>query len=257
VVFPFARKRYYETYRTVELQNTFYDLPGVDYAEKLRAEAPEDFIFNMKAWQVITHSSRSPTWRRMRHKPPGKLENYGELKPTSENIAAWIKVLEFARAINARTIVLQTPPSFGYSEENAERASTFFKIALEKMHEIGLGSAVAWEPRGTWHEHLEVLRNIVCRHGIIHVVDPLRRSPIICEGQRLLYFRLHGLGGREVNYRYRYTDEDLARLASIVKELLETHSSIREAYVMFNNVYMAQDSVRFREEAKRRGLAVC
>lgn len=241
----------------MELQNTFYDLPGVDYAERLRAEAPRDFIFNMKAWQVITHSNRSPTWRRMRRRPPGNLENYGELKPTSENINAWIKVLEFAKALEARSIVLQTPPSFGYSEENARRAETFLKTATEKIHEIGLRSVVAWEPRGTWHEHVEELRSIVCRHGVVHVVDPLRRSPVVCEGQQLLYFRLHGLGGREVNYRYRYTDEDLTRLASTVKELLEAHNAVREVYVMFNNVYMARDSVRFREEARRRGLPVC
>jgi uncharacterized protein YecE (DUF72 family) len=58
------------------------------------------------------------------------------------------------------------------------------------------------------------------------------------------------LGGGEVNYRYKYTDEDLLKLLAIVKRYAES----QDAYVLFNNVYMFDDALRFKsmlEQAKR------
>ncbi len=48
------------------------------------------------------------------------------------------------------------------------------------------------------------------------------------------YFRLHG--GR--NYRHRYTDDELARLWELCSG---------EAYVLFNNITMRNDALRFKE----------
>ncbi|MET1127892.1 MAG: DUF72 domain-containing protein, partial [Thermoproteota archaeon] len=194
-----------------------------------------------------------PTWRRIKRRMPGNPSNYGMLQLTEENQWAWRVTLEAARALEAPVVVLQTPPSFGYSEENAERAEEFLSWAVSEA----AGITVAWEPRGTWSQHREELERLLCRLGVVHVVDPLRREPVVCPGQRILYMRLHGLGGREVNYRYKYTDEDLARLASIVGELLSRHPDVEVAYVMFNNVYMADDAARFIEAARGQGLSAC
>jgi len=248
---PFARKRYYEKFDTVELQNTFYQLPSLDYAKRLRSEAPPGFVFNMKAWQVITHPPRSPTWRRLRKPPPGNLENYGYLRPTRENIEAWRLVHSFAVELGARVVVLQTPPSFRYSEENVANITKFFSV-IERG-----GVIVGWEPRADWNSRKEVLEEIICRMGLLHVVDPFRHQPVICAGQRTLYFRLHGIGSREVNYRYRYTDEDLQRLASYIHETIISKKDIKEIYVMFNNIYMGEDAERFKTIASQNGLPLC
>ncbi|BEP17552.1 DUF72 domain-containing protein [Pyrofollis japonicus] len=246
--FPVARKKYFEHFKTVELQQTFYNLPEKKTAEKWRNEAPTDFRFNMKAWQVITHPASSPTWRRLRQPPPGKKENYGYMKPTRENLSAWIKTVEIAAILNAHVIVLQTPPSFGYSEENATMVREFFKEATGYIEDKGK-IVIGWEPRGTWRNHKEVLQSIMCNYGIIHIVDPLRDEPIICQSQSVLYFRLHGLGGREVNYRYKYTDEDLSRLVKIIEKYI-VNNDISDIYVMFNNIYMFEDAQRFRSIAR-------
>ena len=252
--FPFSRKKYYAIFTTVEVQQTFYRLPPKDTVERWRREAPGEFIFNMKAWQVITHPSSSPTWRRTGIRPAGNIENYGYLKPTSENIEAWRKSIEIARVLSARVIVLQTPPSFGYNSENAQNARKFLSIATKY---IDSNMVVGWEPRGNWSEHRDVVEGIVCSiPGVIHVVDPFRRSPVICKEQRILYLRLHGIGKKEVNYKYKYSDEDLAKLASLVRSMVEQYDSIREVYVMFNNVYMGDDARRFKEIADRHGLNV-
>ena len=245
--FPMARSRYYRTFKTVEIQQTFYNLPTANTAMRWREEAPSDFIFNMKAWQVITHPPGSPTWRRLRSEPPGNKKNYGLLKPTEENFSAWRRSLDIARILRARLIVLQTPPSFGYSDEHVNWVNIFFSRAVIEANQLGV--LVGWEPRGSWRDALETVKEIVCKHGVIHIVDPLRLDPVICEKQTVLYFRLHGLGGKEVNYRYKYRDNDLVLLANKLSNYLETHKDLEEVYVMFNNIYMLDDGIRFRQIA--------
>ncbi len=248
--FPFARSRYYKVFRTVELQRTFYDLPEPEYADKLRGEAPSDFHWNMKAWQALTHPLSSPTWRRAKRKPSGNPENIGLLKPTKENLEAWRRVREFAERLGARVVVLQTPPSLKPSREAAEWIKRFFTEinASETPFTIG------WEPRGGWNSKPDLLQDTICGTGVIHVVDPLRARPLVCSGQRVLYYRLHGRGGGEVNYRYRYTEDDFHELAEILKKDLDI---VETVYVMFNNVYMGDDARRFREYLKTIGLEAC
>jgi len=245
--FPKSRKQYYMEFNVVELQNTFYKLPSKEWGVKLRREAPEDFEFTMKAWQAITHPPSSPTWRKLRITPPGKKENYGYLKPTEENLSAWRRVLEYVDILRAHVIVLQTPPSFGYSLDNMAQVDSFFERAVK---ELGNRTVfIGWEPRGSWRDHVDDVKRIVCRHGVVHIVDPLRMNPVICSNQTLLYFRLHGLGGREVNYRYKYSDNDLSNLARKIHRYLNENTGIYEVYVMFNNVYMFDDAQRFRKIA--------
>jgi len=141
---------------------------------------------------------------------------------------------------------VQTPPSFGYSEENLRNALEFFRRASAP------GKLIAWEPRGTWHEHPDAIRKIVEETGVIHVVDLLRRWPAVVT--ETMYTRLHGLVGREVNYRYKYTDGDLEELARRVSRLCD--EGAKTVYVMFNNVYMFDDARRFKDIASRAGLTV-
>ncbi|MEM4417545.1 MAG: DUF72 domain-containing protein, partial [Nitrososphaerota archaeon] len=121
-----GRKAYYRMFRTVELQETFYRVPRLETLERMRKEAPAGFIFNMKAWQAVTHPSDSPTWRRMK-KPPGDLARYGHLKPTRENLKAWETILDMAETLRPRVVVIQTPPSFKATPKNVENAERFFR----------------------------------------------------------------------------------------------------------------------------------
>ncbi|MCD6340650.1 MAG: DUF72 domain-containing protein [Desulfurococcales archaeon] len=234
--FAISRKKYYQEYDVVELQDTFYNPPDETKLRKLRAEAPDDFIFTMKAWQAITHPPSSATWRRCKVKiPKEQWDKYGFLRPTKENFDAWELIAKGAKAINARVVIIQTPPSFGYSEENYRNVIDFFSSITPTDFIIG------WEPRGTWKERPDKVREIVeMFRELVHITDPLRVLPATLK--EISYFRLHGIGGKEVNYRYKYTDEDLTKLKSILNQL-----ESKEAYVMFNNIYMASDAKRFKE----------
>ena len=72
--------------------------------------------------------------------------------------------------------------------------------------------------------------------NITHVVDPLKEKPINVTD--FSYFRLHGLPG--YNLRYKYTDEDLRNLKKIVEEY-------ENPYVFFNNLSMCEDAFRFKK----------
>ncbi len=229
--FPKARKKLKELIDAVEVQQTFYKPPGEETLRKWREELGE-MVLHVKAWQLITHPPSSPTYKRAKIKVENP-ENYGFLKLTKEVMEAWEVTVNAARVLEARVIVVQTPPSFGYNDENYERALKFFKWAKESW------DLIAWEPRGSWREHKERVREIVEKTGIIHAVDPFRWWPP--EGGKIAYLRLHGKGKGEVNYRYKYTDEDLREL----KEMIDKMD--KEVHVMFNNVYMLQDAIRFKE----------
>jgi len=227
-----GKQAYFRKFPVIELQETFYRLPRVETAAKWRADAPHEFIFCMKAWQAISHPVSSPTWRRSGI-PVHRIKNmrYGFLRPMKENFKAWEKTAEIARVLNAKIVVIQTPPSMPNDETTVSDAVKFFEYAST------FGITLAWEPRGKLAANREAIRKI-CEKSLIHVVDLLRTEPI--EIQQILYTRLHGLGKREVNYSYRYTDNDLSRLMSKIEQL-----NVSESYVMFNNVSMADDAQRF------------
>jgi uncharacterized protein YecE (DUF72 family) len=53
-----ARATYFRQFNVVDVQQTFYDPPSARILEVWRAEAPPEFEFTMKAWQVITHRNQ-------------------------------------------------------------------------------------------------------------------------------------------------------------------------------------------------------
>lgn len=236
-----GKKAYYEKFKLIELQDTFYKLPRVETAEKWRKEAPSEFEFAVKGWQVLTHPHTSPTWRKAGLKDlPGELRNYGHLKPTRENFEAWGRVKEICEALEARVCVLQTPPNFGFSEDNVRSVREFFG-SIDRG-----GLIVGWEPRGTWREHLDAVEELCRDLKLVHVVDIFRVKPVT-RGP-IHYIRLHGIGPGEVNYRYKYSDEDLQQLRSWCLKL----SKEGEVYVLFNNIFMAEDATRFKEMLEER-----
>jgi uncharacterized protein YecE (DUF72 family) len=61
-----AQARYVIDFPTIELQTTFYEPPAAAVAKRWKSLAPAGFDFCMKAWQLITHTPSSPTYRRLK-----------------------------------------------------------------------------------------------------------------------------------------------------------------------------------------------
>lgn len=81
---------YARLFSVVEIQQTFYQPPQIKTLERWRAESPHDFEFVIKAWQLITHESRSPTYRRLRRKlTDAESAEAGFFKPPAIVREAW------------------------------------------------------------------------------------------------------------------------------------------------------------------------
>jgi len=241
--FSVAQGKYYHMFPLVELQSTFYKLPRESTLQRWWEAAPSGFEFVVKAWQVITHPSSSPTWRRA-GLVVGKTKaaRYGYLRPTRENFEALDRTLHACSILQARVRLIQCPPSFQAGPQNVRNLKRFL-TEVDRRRII-----VAWEPRGNWVEKPQLIRRLCDQLGIVHVVDLFRRDP--SSSLRLVYSRLHGLGNRQVNYTYRYTGEDLKQL---VRKLLSLEKTgCQEAYILFNNVSMLEDAKRFSKLISRK-----
>jgi uncharacterized protein YecE (DUF72 family) len=225
-----SQKRYLATFPAIEIQQTFYQPPDVSVVKRWRQLAPPGFRFCIKAWQLITHTPASPTYRRLGFRV-GTKENdlYGSFRPTDEVALAWERTQEVANILDASVIVFQCPASFLPTRENIRN----FKSFMAQVDRAG--RALAWEPRGeAWLPPL--IRDLCAEYDLIDCVDPFKRDSV---SGGSLYWRLHGRDG----YRYHYTDEDLSNLRARLAARLDGSVD----YVMFNNMSSRQDAVRFLE----------
>ena len=224
--FPKNKKEYFKKFSLVELQSTFYEIPAkIETAKKWREEAPRNFEFILKAFQVITHSISSPTYKRLKKKF-GDPKNYGFFKDTKEVFLAWEMTKNVAMALNSKIIVFQCPASFKPKKENIENFRKFFKkIKKEKF-------IFVWEPRGEWDEKL--IKSLCKELNLVHCVDPFKQKPVF---RKINYFRLHGFPG--FNLKYKYKKEDLEKLFDFCDK--------KENYVLFNNLSMFEDAQKFQK----------
>lgn len=222
--FARSREEYYKVFPVVEVQQTFYQPPRIETVQGWRKEAPMEFEFTLKAWQLITHKPTSPTYRRLREDIPDEQKSrYGFFQPTPEVFEAWRRTREIAKMLEARVVVFQCPASFEPTESHKQNMREFFLTAdRDKLF-------FCWEPRGKWEE--DEIRNLCEELDLIHCVDPFTR--VTTHGS-IRYYRLHGIGG----YRYRYTESDLENLLQSCPEVMQT-------YTMFNNLSMWEDACRF------------
>jgi uncharacterized protein YecE (DUF72 family) len=222
--FPVSKAKYFNTFNIVELQQTFYQPPEVSTAIKWHEESPKGFEYTLKAWQLITHEPKSPTYKRLKIKiPPSKEKNYGSFKQTDEVLQAWEKTRQIADTLNARIIVFQCPASFEPTGENKRNLKKFFSV-------VKRGNFIfAWEPRGKWSE--KEIESICRELDLVHTVDPFKSKSTY---GKIYYYRLHGISG----YKYKYTKEDLNKLRDLSKEKIDT-------YFMFNNISMYEDALEF------------
>lgn len=221
--FPVRRREYAAHLRVLEVQQTFYHPYQPATVRRWREEMPPDFEFSVKAWQLITHSARSPTYRRLRRPlNPEERRQAGSFRSTPLVQRAWEATREIALALAARIILFQCPASFTPAPENLTNMRKFFGEPAKG------GFLFAWEPRGAWPRNLV---SDLCRElELIPVVDPFATAPF---PGNPAYFRLHGKGG----YRYSYNAADFAELLNIL-------SDYQEVYVLFNNLTMWDDARR-------------
>jgi uncharacterized protein YecE (DUF72 family) len=183
--------------------------------EKWRKMAPRDFEFTVKAHKTISHETK--------------------LDASDSCLKAFEQTKAICDALKAKIILLQTAASF--TPDKIDVAERFF-------HKISLGDKIlVWETRGPAWEASDVRRKLagtLRKFNVSHVTDPFVALPVFTGD--IVYFRLHGLG--ESMYYYQYTDKELEGLHRMI-DTFETGG--KEVYVLFNNLAMFDDAVRFKQ----------
>ncbi|MBR9679430.1 MAG: DUF72 domain-containing protein [Candidatus Altiarchaeota archaeon] len=142
------------------------------------------------------------------------------------DMKTWEKIKDIANALRANIMLIRTPKTFEANTKNIKKLGDFFKA-------VGSEFQFVIESDGWGKETLEKhLPNL----GLIHAVDIFKETPI---KQKFNYFRLQGIG--DSMYRYRFKDEDLEKVQKIVS---------KKDYVLFNNIFMYDDCMRFLELMK-------
>lgn len=228
--FRSTKEEYARVFSAVEVQHTFYQPPQISTLERWRASVPPDFEFALKAWQLITHEAKSPTFKRLKgNLTETEKSEAGYFKPTEIVRQAWETTLACARALEAKTVLFQCPASFKQTRENIKNLEKFFtSVEREKLN-------FAWEPRGDWDA--KTVKSICEDLNLWNAADPFAKQT---ETPEKCYYRLHGRGG----FRYKYEEDELAELVALLPEN-------KLSYVFFNNRYMTEDALLFQQLSKK------
>lgn len=237
--FTMAMARYPLHFSVVEVQQTFYEPPSAALMQGWYDAMPKGFEFTLKAWQLITHESKSPTYRRLR-RPLDAAERAGcgAFRDSPIVRSALARTLDCVRTLQATAVLFQCPASFRPEPENVARMRHFFRELANPERPNGV--RYLWEPRGApWTAKADLAVALCEELGLGYVVDPfVDRVRESADGPT--YLRLHGVTGA----RHVYTDDELERLVRLTPA---------NAYVMFNNMPRVGDAKRFLELLSRAG----
>jgi uncharacterized protein YecE (DUF72 family) len=215
-----ARKMlpYYAShFRTLEINNSFYQLPKKETLEMWRKTAPGDFIFSMKASRYITHMKK--------------------LKDAPKTLPLF---LETARVLEPKLgpLLFQLPPRWHVS---LQRLGDF-------LNALPRGLRYAFEFRDpSWFQD-QVYRALE-EHGAAFCIYELegRISPKEVTSD-FVYVRLHGPGRA---YQGQY---DAKTLSSWAGEFFTWAGQGREIFCYFDNDqagYAAQDALRIQTMVRK------
>ena len=214
-------EHYAGTFDTVELNNSFYRLPGRTTFAGWRRRSPTGFVFAVKASRYLTH-----------------------VKRLSEPVEPLRRLWDSAGGLGEKLgpVLYQLPPRW---KRNAERLEGFLD-ALPK----GPLQAVEFRDESWYHDEIYALlesRGVaMCLHDMSGSSSPMRRVGTFT------YVRFHGA---DVRYGGRYTDAALDQWAErLGSDLAEG----REAYAYFNNDmggHAPRDAIRLRERLHGMGIA--
>jgi uncharacterized protein YecE (DUF72 family) len=172
---------YAEQFQTVEINNSFYQLPGEETFRQWHAQTPPGFVFAVKASRFITH-----------------------MKKLSDPQASTAKFFERVALLGEKLgpILFQLPPRW---RPNLERLETFLAALPSKV-----GHRYAFEFRDpAWLT--PAVYEVLARHNAALCIYHFngRSSPKELTAD-FTYLRLHGPGGP---YQGKYSPDELAEWA--------------------------------------------
>ena len=236
-------KKYLKLFDTLEINATFYDFPSEKTLKNWEKAFKEEKAFRLaiKAFQGLTHPLSSPTWRRAKLSPEEREKFRGRvgclrLNPVTEALLK--RTLEMATRLSAYFLLFQLPRKCESEKENFIRFFSRLREFCGGTKGLHYGLEIRW-PEG------DFLEKMYEEFGIVPVFDPFIFPEYLdrFKDLPLLYLRLHGTLERgRLNYNKRYGEDELRALGRRLSGL-----RAREILVLFNNIYMHEDALRFKK----------
>lgn len=205
---------YAERFHTVEINNSFYQLPKKETVARWRSSVPEDFIFSFKASRYITHMKK--------------------LKEPEKSLS---RMLEVVPSLNDKLgpILFQLPPKWKFDPER-------FYDFLEALPG---GLRYAFELRDpSWLDPraYEALTQIGAAFCIYELAGRMSPKEITAD---FVYIRLHGPA--DVAYKGQYSTQTLSGWAGAISAWARQG---RDVFCYFDNDeagYAPQDALRLQK----------
>ncbi|MFI6209409.1 DUF72 domain-containing protein [Streptomyces sp. NPDC051041] len=232
-----GRLRYYaERFGVVEVDASYYALPGARNSRLWVERTPAGFVFDVKAFSLLTgHPTRDaamPRGLRADHRDPAVLDEVWAL------FRAGIEPLREAGRLGS--VLFQFPPWL----RPGPRAEAFLAECAART--AGWPVAVEFRHPAWWtEERYEETCALLARHGMAAVaVDMAQTLPSSVPpvtpvtAPRLSVVRFHGrspawgTGSKEDRFRHEYREEELAEWVPRVRGLADRAEQV---HVLFNN----------------------
>jgi uncharacterized protein YecE (DUF72 family) len=240
------RLRYYASrFPIVEVDSTYYFLPSDKNASLWLARTPDSFIFNIKAFSLLTgHPTKVEALPPGLTRPSGARRVYAtELEPTAveavwEAFTAALEPLAAAGRLGA--VLFQFPPWFGISRANkltvidCARRLDPLRIAVELRN-------ASWFSEQNRTETLDFLEGHDLPFVCVDMPQGFASSvpPLVAATSDLAMVRFHGRntanwekGTVQTRYQYDYDQRELEEWVPRVRELEERSE---ETHVLMNN----------------------
>jgi uncharacterized protein YecE (DUF72 family) len=250
-----ARLRYYAgQFGIVEVDSTYYAPPSVRNSELWATRTPDDFVFNVKAFGLLTHHparvDRLPGWLReaLPEEARGKTNAYAKNIPGDEMERLWqlhrdaLEPLAAAGKLGA--VLFQFPPWFVRSRDHTD----YLRALPDRLP----GWPLAVEFRGGgWLEEDAAAHTfgLLEEAGLAYVcVDEPQgfassTPAVVAATSPLAVVRLHGrnadtwdakMKAASDRFKYLYADAELEEWVPRVRELARQTQTV---HVLFNNNY--------------------
>ena len=212
-----SRKEWFNYYTkkfdTVEINNTFYNLPSTAVFKNWKKGSPSRFIYAVKANRYITHMK--------------KLKN-----PRSALKKFFLRVNHLKN--NLGPILYQLPPHF---KCNPERLEKFLKVLpKDKVH------IFEFRDNSWFKEEVFKLLNAYKASFCVHDMKGVN-CPVKVTG-KIAYLRLHGTTGK---YQGAYPLKTLKAWARWIRRQAKT----KDVYVYFNNdtkAHAPKDAIELKKQ---------
>ncbi len=266
------RLRYYASkFDVVEVDSSYYAIPAEKTVRQWADRTPEDFVFHVKAYALLTgHSSElAAVPSEVREMlPQEELKKNRITLKGKEPLRATFRLFREAfgplkEANRMGITVFQYPPYFTHGTRNLD----YILFCREMMGDFPIGVEFR---HGSWltAEKRKSVFSFLRENRIAYITadEPqygnLSTVPFIPEVTTdIAYLRLHGRNkenwfgkGVETTMRYDYLYSD-DELREFIRPVLEMAKKARKTYVMFNNChlgYSMKNAIRLREMMKGR-----